>query len=293
MAQSEQFINWLTNNPTAIVNAVNSVFGASGTNHSVGLVPDPGSSAGTSRYLREDSSFAQVAYSQITGTPSIPTQGIVSVKIQTFSSGGTYTPSTGMTFALMFCVGSGGAGGGVVGNSTEALGGGGGGSGGLSVKLATAAAVGASQTVTIGAAATGVSGAAGNNGHATSIGTLCIANGGTGGNLNDGSTGVGQGGAGASAGTGDITIAGRSGNQGILAFGSITIDATSGDGGNAPLFSGGAPSIISGAAANPGNAGTAPGGGGSGAAVARTGSSNAAGGASLAGFAFVIEFCNQ
>ena len=32
-------------------------FGASGTEHASGLVPDPGSTAGTTRYLREDSSF--------------------------------------------------------------------------------------------------------------------------------------------------------------------------------------------------------------------------------------------
>jgi hypothetical protein len=34
------------------------VFGASGGGHSVGVVPDPGSSAGTTRYLREDATWA-------------------------------------------------------------------------------------------------------------------------------------------------------------------------------------------------------------------------------------------
>ena len=33
------------------------VFGASGANHSLGLVPDAGSSAGTTRYLREDATW--------------------------------------------------------------------------------------------------------------------------------------------------------------------------------------------------------------------------------------------
>jgi hypothetical protein len=37
--------------------ALNIVFGASGVNHSKGLVPDPGSSAGTSRFLREDATW--------------------------------------------------------------------------------------------------------------------------------------------------------------------------------------------------------------------------------------------
>lgn len=34
------------------------VFGASGTNHKTGIVPDPGATAGTTRYLREDATFA-------------------------------------------------------------------------------------------------------------------------------------------------------------------------------------------------------------------------------------------
>src|SRR6185437_7909059 len=34
------------------------VFGASGASHSVGAVPDPGSSAGTTRFLREDATWS-------------------------------------------------------------------------------------------------------------------------------------------------------------------------------------------------------------------------------------------
>lgn len=37
------------------------VFGASGSNHSTGLVPDPGATAGTSKYLREDGTWAEPA----------------------------------------------------------------------------------------------------------------------------------------------------------------------------------------------------------------------------------------
>lgn len=45
-----------------------SVMGASGTNHASGLVPDPGATAGTSKYLREDGTWAEPAsgYSEIT-----------------------------------------------------------------------------------------------------------------------------------------------------------------------------------------------------------------------------------
>jgi len=38
-----------------------SVFGASGPSHSTGAVPDPGGSAGTTRFLREDATWAVVA----------------------------------------------------------------------------------------------------------------------------------------------------------------------------------------------------------------------------------------
>jgi len=51
------------------------VFGPAGTNHSQGLVPDPGSSADSSsthRFLRSDATWDQVDYASITGTPVIP-----------------------------------------------------------------------------------------------------------------------------------------------------------------------------------------------------------------------------
>src|SRR5258706_15775383 len=54
MPQSEKFINYLTNQPLALTDAINSIFGVSGPNHSPGLVPDPGATPGTSRFLRED-----------------------------------------------------------------------------------------------------------------------------------------------------------------------------------------------------------------------------------------------
>jgi hypothetical protein len=49
------------------------VFGASGTTHSAGIVPDPGATAGTTRFLREDGTFAVPAGSSggVSGTPTI------------------------------------------------------------------------------------------------------------------------------------------------------------------------------------------------------------------------------
>lgn len=52
-------------------------FGASGGSHATGLVPDPGSSAGTSRYLREDATWVGLA---------IPEGGYRTLKILTTSA---------------------------------------------------------------------------------------------------------------------------------------------------------------------------------------------------------------
>lgn len=57
---AERFVNVNTNQPIALVDATSSTFGGSGASHSVGLVPDPGSSAGTTRFLREDGTWAAV-----------------------------------------------------------------------------------------------------------------------------------------------------------------------------------------------------------------------------------------
>jgi len=54
MAQAEQFINVLTNAPTTLANATNSVMGASGTNHAAGLVPDTGNSVHSPAWVLGD-----------------------------------------------------------------------------------------------------------------------------------------------------------------------------------------------------------------------------------------------
>jgi hypothetical protein len=59
----------LTLADAAGLTALVSTLGASGTNHARGLVPDPGASAGTTRYLREDGTWATVATG---GEGSIP-----------------------------------------------------------------------------------------------------------------------------------------------------------------------------------------------------------------------------
>lgn len=59
--QSEQFINYLVGQPITLSNAVNSVFGPSGPNASIGLVPVPASTAGTTNFLREDGTWTTPA----------------------------------------------------------------------------------------------------------------------------------------------------------------------------------------------------------------------------------------
>lgn len=83
-----KFVNWITGTPTAIEEGVASAFTltlqdqiitamnqapflASGANHRAGFVPDPGAVAGTTKYLNENATFKQVAYTDITNTPTL------------------------------------------------------------------------------------------------------------------------------------------------------------------------------------------------------------------------------
>lgn len=50
-------------------------FGASGASHAKGLVPDPGATAGTTKYLREDGSWAAPVQGTISWGTSVPTGG--------------------------------------------------------------------------------------------------------------------------------------------------------------------------------------------------------------------------
>src|SRR5690349_18610440 len=99
--------------------------------------------------------------------------GFTRIVTQTFSGNGTYTPTPGMVYALLQCQGGGGGSGGAAASTagTQNCSGAGGG-GEFSEIIVTAAQVGASQTVTIGAA--GLAGTSGNNnggnGGTTSVG---------------------------------------------------------------------------------------------------------------------------
>jgi hypothetical protein len=216
------------------------------------------------------------------------------VKVQVFNASGTYTPSAGMVACIINCVGGGGGGAGAGAPGASALTfGGGGGSGGYSRTFATAAQIGASQAVAIGAGGNGGAVGANNglNGGATSVGTLCVANGG-GGGATTGTPSCGQGGAGGGAGTGDITATGNAGSGGAPGGAFSSAGGWGGMGGASIL--GGAPvaTAVSGSAAPGSSAVANSGAGGVGGGAANV-ASGAAGGNGGSGKVFIIEFCTQ
>lgn len=218
-----------------------------------------------------------------------PAIGVVAVKKQVFLATGTYTPSTGMLYAQIECKGGGGGGAGAAASLTGISGGGGGGEGSYSRVLVTAAQIGASKAVTIGGAGNG--GATGaNNGTAggdTSVGTLCVAKGGSPG-TQLGSNLLGPGGLGGVAGTGDYTLQGLPGtasNGGTI----TTINGTGGlGGGSSPIQT----VVGTGAATGGTNATANTGAGGTGASV--NGSAGTApGGNGATGNVYILEYTSQ
>ena len=244
-----------------------------------GLAPSSG--GGTTNFLRADGTWAAP------GTGS----AFTSVVIQKFTANGTYTPTSGMKYCVAECIGGGGGGGGATGTSGQHYSAGGGGSGGYSRALLSAAAIGASKTVTIGAggSAGDMAGSGfGGSGGTTSLGSLCSANGGTGGRHCSSGTEKGRGGAGASASgaVGDVTAAGAPGGNGIWSQAIVTM--ASGPGGSSALGGGGV-AVYADSSANAGNAASNYGSGGSGAGCFNIGTS-ALGGAGSAGIVIITEF---
>src|ERR1700679_3002133 len=118
----------------------------------------------------------------IGGTGSI-SGAFVQVGRQVFTTSGTYTPTSGMTYCdIEVCGGGGGAGGTATPIAANGAISGAGGAGGYSRGIFTASSIGSSQSVTVG---TGGAGAATNTTGATgvtsSVGSLISATGGVGG----------------------------------------------------------------------------------------------------------------
>ena len=192
--------------------------------------------------------------------------GITTVAVQVIAATGTYTPTAGMVYCIAEVVG-GGAGGQSVTNDTDE-GAGGGGAGGYARKLITAATIGASKAVTIGAG--GGSNLAGGT---TSLGAIMSATGGAAGS-SDALLGT-LGGLGTG---GDVNARGMRGMLGADGNG------YGGDGGSSPFGAGGTGSS---AGAN-GAAATGYGSGGAGAFT--TAITDRTGGAGSAGVVVITEF---
>jgi hypothetical protein len=211
------------------------------------------------------------------------------VKTQSLSASGTYTPSAGMVFCIVEFVGGGGGGGGCTGGSGTSSTGGGGQGGGYQRKLYTAAQIGASRAVTIGAAgAAGNAGASGGNGGDTVLAGLLTAGGGQGGLFGSAGSAIalsGSGGTTLGAATGgDLSIPGQKGDTGLI-LGS-TNGGKSGYGGGSPF----GPITPSGGPVQAGFSGVGKGTGGSGGACT---SVSQVGGPGTIGYFVVTEFCTQ
>ncbi len=212
--------------------------------------------------------------------------------VQIFTASGTWTKPTGLKRVIVEVVGGGGGSGGRdASTASTTVGAGGGGGGGYSMKVIEAASLGATETVTIGAAGTAgsTSGSAGTDagdGGDTTFGAHCTGGGGSGSeraqDLGSERTGY-QGGAGGTGSGGDLNIPGGAGEIG-LSFNS----------GNSPMGGKGGASRFSGSGRNSastsvGEAGQLYGGGASGGCSANSQSAGN-GSAGAAGLCIVWEF---
>lgn len=209
--------------------------------------------------------------------------GALTINIQTFVAAGaaTYTPTSGMKYAIIFATGGGG-GGGAGTNSATAGGGGGGGAGGTAIGVFSAATIGASKGLVIGAAGAAV-GAGGN----TTFGTTLLQGNGGGAGATESGASPGAGGAGGTAPTGTFLLIGGDGNPGQTGN---TVEGSGGNGGGSMWGSGGKGGATISGNNSPGTAGRAYGAGGGGASGQTNSPGGGTGGAGAAGAILVIEF---
>jgi len=208
----------------------------------------------------------------------------------TYTASGTFTKATypGLRAVRMRVQAGGGAGGGAQATSaTQGSAGGGGQAGNYAEKWVLASALGASETVTVGAAGAANTGAAGSAGGQSWIGTHCTASGGAGGPTGTASTGFNGQNASphVTTGTGDVVVVGEAGGIPMWSGGTgVTVFASGGAGGTSRFGGGGRQRF-----ATTGYDGQEGQGKGSGGAGAGNGNSQAArpGGAGGAGIVYI------
>ncbi|KWH61608.1 hypothetical protein [Burkholderia anthina] len=210
------------------------------------------------------------------------------LNVQTFVAGGTYAPTTGANRALVCGAGGGGAGGGASATGAgQASIGGGGSAGAFGCIYITAGLT--SQTVTIGAAGTGVSGGNGGSGGQTSFGSLMILPGGPGGGIAGPTAapavavGTGQSAAPSGAGTYVYSSKGVYATHGMIAS---STNFASGTGASSSYGAGGPNQASTTAAGSPAS-GNGAGGGGAGALASAAAQ---AGGDGSRGIVIVYEY---
>lgn len=264
-----------------------------GTNWEVGLgtYSTSGNTLARTTILASSNSGSAVSWGA--GTKNIwqdvPAVAFKAPKIQSFTSSGTYTPTTGMTSCTVEMVGAGGGGGGVGTTSFSAAAGGG--AGGYIRASLTAAQVGSSQTVTIGAAGTAGpnTGGSGGTGGATSLGSLLSCNGGAGGGFAAANAANGGGGGSATITTG--TGVSISGSNGGMSSGTSSGMIAAGSGASSPFGGGGSYwfSFNTGGATQ-GQAGTGYGSGGGGAYNFGSGGAAETGATGQGGLMIITEY---
>lgn len=210
------------------------------------------------------------------------------LEVRIYTAGATWTKPTGLRFVEVEVLGGGGGGGGAGATTSGQYScGSGGGAGVWAYKKILAAALGATETVTIGAAGAANAGAAGGAGGNSSFGAHCTANGGSGGNIETAANSAGRFTPApdpVSTGTGDLVCAGEAGYNGEFDPNNNNV-ALGGHGGNSRYGSGGRNSEANSA----GQAAAGRGSGGGGAALT-TSQSAIAGGVGTAGLVIVREY---
>lgn len=237
--------------------------------------------------IADNSASNAAALIAATDLPAMMTNGGQLRQITVFLTSGTWTKPAWLKFAVICPLGAGGGGGGC--NSPGRTGSGSGGGGGASHKKVAAASLGATETVTIGAAgAAGANtGGDGGTGGTTSFGAHCSATGGVGGKGATATDQAVEGGDGGAGSGGDINLNGQAGGPGISASGTIQV---SGPGGSAPWPGGGGARPKAGAGATAAGIDAAANSGGGGSGAVSTGSSGAVGGLGGSGKVVVFEY---